>query len=266
MRNKFPFKTLCTSIISTLIIMFTFTGCSQTDQTGLAPSEVMESEIEITKTIAPTSTPVPPTEISETSHSPVPTNTPEPSAKPTSAVLQGEWTSFTTENGLADNDACSVALAPDGTVWVGYCYPNGSGLSRFDGKNWITYTTDDGLAHNDVGFDGLVVSPDGTVWIGTWGGGLNRLKYDNNAYTVTHYLMSPDNSNSLTENRVSSIQFDSTGSLYIGTANGFNYFNPATGVFTRYRQPPGSANSLANNTINDLFLDIDTPGSGHLWI
>jgi len=166
---------------------------------------------------------------------------------------------------LSNNSIRTIYEDSRGILWIG----TEDGLNRFDNrtKRFIHYRklpgAPDSLSHNHIRCIGE--DREGNLWIGTWGGGLNRLKFDNNVYTAAHYLMSPDNPNSLTDNLVSSIQVDSTGSLYIGTDNGFNYFNPATGVFTRYH-PPGTANSPANNRINDLFLDMDPPGSGHLWI
>ncbi|MFC2140898.1 two-component regulator propeller domain-containing protein [Acidobacteriota bacterium] len=167
---------------------------------------------------------------------------------------------------LSNNSIRTIYEDSRGILWIG----TEDGLNRFDSqtKTFIHYRKQPGdpnsLSHNHI----RCISEDreGNLWIGTWGGGLNRLKHDGNTYTVTHYLIPPDNSNSLTDNRIRSLQVDSTGSLYIGTANGFTYFNPATGVFTRYQKPPGTVNSLNNNNINALFLDIETPGSRHLWI
>jgi ligand-binding sensor domain-containing protein len=48
----------------------------------------------------------------------------------------GEWTHFTTDDGLADNKVCAIVSGPDDSVWVG---TYDKGISRFDGKRWVTY-------------------------------------------------------------------------------------------------------------------------------
>jgi ligand-binding sensor domain-containing protein len=76
-------------------------------------------------------------------------------------VLQfdGEtWTSYTTDDGLADNNAYAITVAPDGTVWVS----TASGISRFDGETWTTFTTEDGLIDNIVHF--ITVAPSGMIF------------------------------------------------------------------------------------------------------
>ena len=125
------------------------------------------------------------------------------------ASIRG-WTTYTEDDGLASNWVYSIAVAPDGVVWVGTdeggvsrfdgelwtvhpCRdrlasdfikgitqaPDGAlwfgttgGISRFDGETWTSYTTADGLADNDAA--AIAVAPDGTVWVGTDGRGVSR--------------------------------------------------------------------------------------------
>jgi ligand-binding sensor domain-containing protein len=47
----------------------------------------------------------------------------------------GEWTTFTTHDGLAGDAVTSVAVADDGTVWAG----THDGLSRFQNDSWTSY-------------------------------------------------------------------------------------------------------------------------------
>ena len=68
------------------------------------------------------------------------------------------WTSYTTDDGLVDNNAHAVTIAPDGTAWIS----TSSGISRFDGETWTSFTTEDGLVSNAVQF--VIAAPSGTIF------------------------------------------------------------------------------------------------------
>lgn len=81
------------------------------------------------------------------------------------------WTTYTTEDGLASNDIGMVYQTRDGAMWFGTW---GQGISRFDPSTgsgqaaWTTYTTEDGLATNLIYWNGLHEARDGTLWAGFW--------------------------------------------------------------------------------------------------
>jgi len=82
------------------------------------------------------------------------------------------WQTYTTADGLGDDDVRAVWRDSSGGIWVG---TEGGGLSRSvdGGANWQTFTTADGLGANEVW---AVWGDDvGTVCIGTLGGGVSRL-------------------------------------------------------------------------------------------
>ena len=58
------------------------------------------------------------------------------------SVFDGNWRTYTTEDGLASNDVSAIAVDDEGRVWIGtgdlYDY-TGSGLSLFDDHDWTTY-------------------------------------------------------------------------------------------------------------------------------
>jgi len=79
-------------------------------------------------------------------------------------LSKNTWTHFTTKDGLASDIALNVAVARDGTVWLGTV----GGASRFDGKKWTTF-----ILGNDPSIPGvgpIVAAPDGSVWVGYYGG------------------------------------------------------------------------------------------------
>ena len=79
-----------------------------------------------------------------------------------SASAEGTWTTYTTEDGLANNWVWSIAVDADNVKWFG---TQGSGVSSFDGTTWTTYTKDDGLTNNDV--YSIAVDADNVKWFGT---------------------------------------------------------------------------------------------------
>jgi ligand-binding sensor domain-containing protein len=77
------------------------------------------------------------------------------------AVRSGNnFTAYTAENGLPDNNALSLAVSK-GDVWVG----TANGAARFRNGSWTTFTTEQGLVSNKV--QAVVVDSKGTVWFGT---------------------------------------------------------------------------------------------------
>ena len=125
------------------------------------------------------------------------------------------FTTFTTQDGLAENRVNSVAQDREGVLWFGTFT---GGVSRYDGETFTTFTTHDGLAFNVV--SSIIQDREGSLWFATLGGGVSR--YDGETFTT---LTTQDG---LASNVVSSIIQDRVGSLWVTTDGG--------GV-TRYRPP-----------------------------
>ncbi len=105
----------------------------------------------------------------------------------------------------------------------------------------------------------LYIDQHRNLWVGTTG--LNR--FDPRTETFHHYLHDPKRANSLSHNTVNAIIEDSTGALWIGTAQGLNRFTPdGPGGFTRYLHNPDDPRSLSHSQIRSLSIDCQ----GTLWI
>jgi hypothetical protein len=76
------------------------------------------------------------------------------------------WTRYGPEQGLPEEGIGSIAVAPDGTVWVGAISDGLSGtaggLAGRDATGWETVTEHDGLFSSDI--RSLTVTEDGTLW------------------------------------------------------------------------------------------------------
>ena len=129
-------------------------------------------------------------------------------------------TYYSTSDGLAHYDVNRIVRDSRGFLW--FCTRDG--LSRFDGREFVNWGVDDGLPVGDV--NDLLETPDGLFWIATDGGlvrfdpnGTKRRKEGGRAGATgmfTTYIPSEDPRTA----RVSALQRDSSGALWVGTAGG----------------------------------------------
>jgi len=94
------------------------------------------------------------------------------------------------------------------------------------------------------------------MWFGTWNG-LNR--FDGYQYEIYQY--DPDDSSTISNNFITSIQQDKQGYLWIGTANGLNRLNPVNGKFNRYLFNTKKSAGVNNFYTTDIFID----ETGEIW-
>ncbi len=86
----------------------------------------------------------------------------------------GQWETFVSNDGLANDEVNAIAFAPGGALWLA---TEDGGLSHFDGQTWKSYIPADGLTNTRL--SSVVVTADGAVWVGAGGdgvggGGLSR--------------------------------------------------------------------------------------------
>ncbi|MEO0971695.1 MAG: EAL domain-containing protein [Pseudomonadota bacterium] len=166
--------------------------------------------------------------------------------------------------GALSNDVVSaLAIDSRNRLWVG----TDGGLHRYDASsgNFIHYPHDperaESLSDNRV----IAIAEDtaGTLWIGTFEGGLNRMVESAlGAVTFERFQADPNTPGSLSHNYVRAIASDSLGRLWVGTEDGLNLLNSATGTFSAYRMSKEDPNSLSGNYIMDLYED----SGGLLWV
>ncbi len=111
---------------------------------------------------------------------------------------------------------------------------------------------------------------EGNLWAGMWGGGLARLDNPDAVpmdATFTRFAADPDDSTSLSDNRVMRIFEDRAGSLWIATLSGLNELTAAQRLgsnprFQRSVHDPRWDFSLSSGGIHAIFED----QRGDLWI
>jgi len=97
----------------------------------------------------------------------------------------GQWTTYTTSDGLPYNEVGAVAFGPDGDLWCAFVHPGGDGgIAHFDENTWEHLTNEDGLGSNFIIWfeHTLAVSSDNILWIATFGGGVSR--FDGEGWTT----------------------------------------------------------------------------------
>jgi len=120
------------------------------------------------------------------------------------------WKTYTTAEGLADDDVTTFHQDRKGYLWIG----TGAGVSRFDGEGFENYTLEDSIASNHV--ISILEEDDGALWFLT-NTGVKR--YDGRQFTdftIEHGL--PDNN-------VTAMFRDRSGNLWFGTKKGVARFD-----------------------------------------
>ena len=96
------------------------------------------------------------------------------------------------------------------------------------------------------------------MWFGTRDG-LNR--YD--SYEFSQFKYQAEDSNSISNNTISSLLEDQQGIIWIGTeGGGLNSYHQKSGKFSRYMHDPGQTTSIPNNYVSAIAEADD----GNLWL
>lgn len=155
-----------------------------------------------------------------------------------------------------------------GNLWIG-TYDGGLNILQKETGKIKVYKNDpanpNSLAGNQV--QDIFIENKNTYWIGTFGGGLCKVVTDKNPFyeELKFYRIEsdPNNSNSLSDNRVYKIFKDKEGIFWIGTfGGGLNKFNPIDNTFYNYKNIPGNDSSLSENNV----MMVTEDSYGMLWI
>lgn len=140
----------------------------------------------------------------------------------------------------------------DGTLWIG----NDDGLNRIDRRSGRRELIDLGL-----GLKPMVISiaqdHDGAIWVGTFAHGLTR--YDPRTQRYETYVHDAANPRSLSHNEVHRAYVDRKGTVWVGTDDGLDRFDPASKDFTVYK--------LQNDSrFSQSYVGIAEDAAGNLWL
>lgn len=172
---------------------------------------------------------------------------------------------------LAGTSVFAIQETRDGTIWV----VTDEGLQRFDPETETFRPVRGNSALVGDGRFGMIhAARDGTLWLGTRGGVLYRFDPQTETFTGVNlrfhtYRHDPGDAASLSQDWVDAVHEARDGTLWVGTEEGLNWFDPPTETFTgvnlrfhTYRNDPDDPASLLDDRVTSLHLADD----GTLWI
>jgi signal transduction histidine kinase/ligand-binding sensor domain-containing protein len=153
---------------------------------------------------------------------------------------------------LSNDIVTRLLVDHNGTFWVA----TNDGLNRFDLETgrFTVYKPDP--QRRSGSYIELVEDLKGAFWLGTDSSGLQR--FDPASGQFTQYEHDMDRPGTLSDNRVNSVHFDRSGTMWVGTQNGLDKFDPKTGTFTDYTRRDG----LPGNAVGCILED----DHGNLWM
>lgn len=160
-----------------------------------------------------------------------------------SRYADGEFSTFTAQNGLPANSILSLYVDKEGVLWIG---TDGDGLYSFNAGRFKAYTTANGLPDNSV----FAIAEDAgkTLWVGTRKG--LRI-WDRKRWEL------PATYAPLSTTDVRALTVDHAGSLWVGT-NSAGVYRLNSEISEHYT----AANGLSGNSIWCLLED----SARTLWI
>ena len=172
-----------------------------------------------------------------------------------------DWKSvnnITTVQGLPSNFIDVLMQDSRGFIW----FVTNNGTVRYDGMDIKKYVFDetDSNSISPSWFTGITEDRRGLIWIASETSGV----YAINPVTdkIIHYIHQPGNKNSLSDDEVNGgIAADTSGIIWMGTANGLNAYNPQTKIFRQFTHKDNDTSSLISNSIWSICTDEDK----NLW-
>lgn len=158
-------------------------------------------------------------------------------------------------DGLSNDRVSSIVKEKNGFVWIG----TGNGLNRYDGDKIKIYNKQNSdLSSNSI--SDLLIDHTGKIWIATLGGGLNLYNPSNDKF-LTYKNISTDKK-SIPSNELNTLFEDSKGTIWLGTKNGFSFFNEKEQIFKNYQFEGKNIYSNGHNDVRSIYEDDDK----NLWI
>jgi ligand-binding sensor domain-containing protein/signal transduction histidine kinase len=124
---------------------------------------------------------------------------------------------FTVENGLSSPSVLSITQDQKGFLWVGTM----DGLNRYDGKSVKIYRSfyKDNAIGSRIKINSILAGDKNELWIGTNNG---LYFYNNLTDTFIYYEHSNSDKGSIISNTINSLYKDSSGDIWVSTAEGLN--------------------------------------------
>ncbi len=134
----------------------------------------------------------------------------------------GLWSSFGSSDGLPGSSATAFAEDLRGAVWIGFY---SGGIARFRAGTFDVFGPEDGVPPGFV--FALEVDSEGRLWMGTTRGGLGRTEDPAAEEPIWRRITTREG---LASDGVLALVDDTMGSMWIGSMNGLDRLNIASGA------------------------------------
>jgi signal transduction histidine kinase/ligand-binding sensor domain-containing protein/AraC-like DNA-binding protein len=170
---------------------------------------------------------------------------------------------------VSDNYITSLFEDSRGILWIG-TLNGGLNFFRLETETFEhVFHSTSGDNHTSMVLS-ITEDKSGNIWVGTRGDGLFRLKLsldDGKVLINSHkqFVYNGDDLNSLSNNLVSSLFFDSQGIFWVGTENGLNKFDYEKENFSRYyihTKNPKAESTNQDGSISSIYEN----RKGELWL
>jgi ligand-binding sensor domain-containing protein/serine phosphatase RsbU (regulator of sigma subunit) len=172
-------------------------------------------------------------------------------------IFKGEqFVSYTTSDGLINNQVTAITEDPDGQLWIG---TNG-GITVYNREKevYIHYNQNNNHISNQITF--LRRDPSGNIWIGTSDQGVIRYDYKTRSFEYVNAINArfPRTAQGYPIQTVQALETDRDYNVYIGTKDGLLWYNSKDNTITERRTTDG----LPSNNIKALYVD----SKNTLWV
>jgi ligand-binding sensor domain-containing protein/signal transduction histidine kinase len=152
---------------------------------------------------------------------------------------------------LSNDIVMRLLVDHNGTLWAG----TSDGLNRFDAltERFTPYKLE---PQSSIPYLELIEDREEKIWIGTESSGLRH--FDPATGQLAIYQHNRNLPGTLSDDRVNSVHFDRSGTMWVGTQNGLDKLNPQTGRFSAFTQQDG----LPGNAVGCILED----ENGNLWM
>ena len=148
---------------------------------------------------------------------------------------------------LSNGTGTSIAMGPDGSVWVG----TRGGFNRYDGSadGFERFTVAQyrarGMASDNI--SDIAVDRGGVVWLTMYGVGLQRFDPKTKAFRLFHH--DAEDAASLANDQTNAVRVAGDGSVWVGSDAGLSHLDPGTGRFASYSAGQAGLSSIIVNAI-----------------
>ncbi len=165
-------------------------------------------------------------------------------------------------NGLSSSLIEDVMFDSNGKLWVS----TRSGLNLFDPETKMFRLISKGVNNENfsaVRFQRLAEDNNGAIWITSYNKGLFCIKDYKKNEQLKQYAPNPNDPNSISSNRLLSLQIDKQNNVWVGVENdGLFLFDTESEIFHHYLSRDSDPLSLKTYSVEYLYFD----NSENLWI